>query len=191
MHLIVGLGNPGRQYEVTRHNAGFMLIGRLAEKHGAAFQRSRTCLWAESRVAGHDVVLAMPQTFMNLSGEAVAELKGVLSVPVESIIVAHDDCDLPFGRLRLRKGGGSGGHRGIDSVIQLLGSRDFPRVRLGIGRPALPSTEDTASYVLRPFSVEEAHGLDKLLDRGADSVEAIVADGIDSAMNRFNSFEPA
>ncbi|MFQ5736602.1 MAG: aminoacyl-tRNA hydrolase [Thermodesulfobacteriota bacterium] len=192
MFLIVGLGNPGPRYEITRHNAGFMLVDRLAGAGGTPrFKRSRTSLWTEATVAGKEAVLAKPQTFMNLSGEAVAELKEVLQVPVESIIVAYDDCDLPFGRLRLRKNGGSGGHRGIDSIIQSLGSRDFLRVRLGIGRPSPPASGDTVSYVLASFSEQEAHGLDRMLERGAASVEAIVAEGIDAAMNKFNSNDRA
>ncbi len=191
MLLIVGLGNPGTGYEKTRHNAGFMLVDRLAEARGARFSRARASFWAKAVVAGKEAVLAKPQTFMNLSGEAVAELREEFSVPVESIIVAHDDCDLPFGRLRLRKNGGSGGHRGIDSIIQCLGSRDFQRVRLGVGRPSPLSSEDTASYVLAPFSPDEAHGADEMLKRGVASIESIVAEGIDAAMNRFNSLERA
>lgn len=186
MLLIAGLGNPGKGYENTRHNAGFMLIDRLASVCGARFSRSRTSFWAKARVAGLEALLVKPQTFMNLSGEAVFELKETFSVEVESIVVAHDDCDLPFGRLRLKKNGGSGGHRGIDSVIHCLGSRDFRRVRLGIGRPAPTSSQDTVSYVLSPFGPDETHGLDEMLKRGVASIEVIAAEGIDAAMNRFN-----
>jgi len=185
--LIVGLGNPGASYEATRHNAGFMLIDKMAGTRFGRFTRTGTSLWTKGPVAGKEAILAKPQTFMNLSGEAVAELREAFDVDVSDITVAYDDLDLPFGRIRLKCGGGSGGHRGIDSIIQCLGTRDFQRLRLGIGRPSPPSSEDTVSYVLSPFSPDQSHGLVKMLDAGANSLETLAAEGIGVAMNRFNS----
>lgn len=187
MLLIVGLGNPGAEYEATRHNAGFMLIDRMAGARSCRFKRAGRALWTKAVISGREAVLAKPQTFMNLSGEAVAELKDAFGVDICDLTVAYDDLDLPLGRIRLRRGGGSGGHRGIESIIQCLGSRDFQRLRLGIGRPSPPSSEDTVSYVLSPFSPDQSHGLGKMLDAGEQSIEAIAAEGIGAAMNRFNS----
>lgn len=187
MLLIVGLGNPGARYEATRHNAGFMLVDRMAEGRTVRFTRTGTSLWTKVPVAGREAVLAKPQTFMNLSGEAVAELREAFDVDVGDITVAYDDLDLPFGRIRLKRGGGSGGHKGIDSIIQCLGSREFQRLRLGIGRPSPPSSEDTVSYVLSPFDPGQSHALARMLDAGASSIETIAAEGIGVAMNRFNS----
>lgn len=186
MFLIVGLGNPGPAYEVTRHNAGFLLLDRLAEKCSIDLERSQTAHWGRGRVFGKDSVLLKPQTYMNLSGRAVAEFKKAFSVETDSIIVAYDDCDLPLGRLRIRKDGGSGGHRGINSIIEHLGGNGFPRIRLGVGRPSVGSLVD---YVLSPFAEEETEGLDGMLDRGVSSIEAILSRGLDHAMNSFNSFK--
>lgn len=183
MLLIVGLGNPGREYERTRHNAGFMLVDLLAAQAGIKFEKKGKGLWGKGRYAGEDVVLLKPQTFMNLSGEAVSEVRAFYKIPAASMIVAYDDCDLPLGRLRVRKDGGSGGHRGVNSIISSLGSRDFPRIRLGVGRPP---HNDTAGYVLSPFAKEELVALDEMLHRAAESVELLITGGIDQAMNKFN-----
>jgi len=185
--LIVGLGNPGARYEATRHNAGFMLIDRMAGARPHRFTRTGSSLWTKSTVAGRAAVLAKPQTFMNLSGEAVIELIEAFGVDAGDMTVAYDDLDLPFGRIRLKRGGGSGGHRGIESIIQCLGTREFNRLRLGIGRPSPPSSEDTVSYVLSPFSPDQSHGLARMLEAGASSMETLAAEGIDAAMNRHNS----
>lgn len=184
MFLIAGLGNPGSEYEDTRHNAGFMLVDRLSEACGIKFKRSGKALCAEGLLAGKDVLLVKPQTFMNLSGEALAGLSLRHRVGAESIVVAYDECDLPLGRIRIRKGGGSGGHKGVGSIITVLGSADFQRVRLGIGRPPFG---DVADYVLSPFEPQEAEPLALMLKRGADAVETIITRGIDCAMNSFNS----
>lgn len=184
MFLIAGLGNPGSEYEDTRHNVGFMLIDRLSEACGVKFKRSGKAIYAEGLLAGEDVVLLKPQTFMNLSGEALAGFSLRYRVGVESIVVVYDDCDLPLGRIRIRKGGGSGGHRGINSIITILGNAEFTRVRLGIGRPPFG---DVADYVLSPFEPEEAEARLLMLKRGADAVETIITRGIDCAMNSFNS----
>lgn len=184
MLLIVGLGNPGPAYEVTRHNVGFMLVDRLSDSCAITFERGFRALWGRGRVFARDAVLIKPQTYMNLSGRAVAEFIDAFSVDIGSIIVAYDDCDLPLGRIRIRKDGGSGGHRGINSIIEHTGSNDFPRIRLGIGRPL---DGNIADYVLTPFSEGETGTLDDMLTRGVASIEALVSRGIDYAMNSFNS----
>lgn len=184
MLLIVGLGNPGKEYERTRHNAGFMLVDLLAGEAGIKFDKKGKGLWGKGSFAGEEVVLLKPQTFMNLSGEAVSEASAFYKIPATSMIVAYDDCDLPLGRLRVRKDGGSGGHRGVNSIIASAGSRDFPRVRLGVGRPP---HGDTANYVLSPFAKEEMSALDEMLRRAIESLEVIITGGIDQAMNKFNS----
>ncbi len=184
MLLIVGLGNPGREYERTRHNAGFMLVDLLANDAGIKLDKKGKGVWGKGRIAGQEVVLLKPQTFMNLSGEAVQEVRAFYKVQTGSMIVAYDDCDLPLGKLRIRKDGGSGGHRGVNSIITALGSKDFPRIRLGVGRPP---HGDTANYVLSPFTKDEQPALDEMLCRGKESVDVFITGGIDQAMNMFNS----
>lgn len=183
MFLIVGLGNPGGRYARTRHNIGFMLADRLAEASGVRFSASGESLWAKGKVAGHDVVFLKPQTFMNLSGGPVRVFAESFSVAEWSIITAYDDIDLSTGRIRVKRGGGSGGHRGVASVIERLGGREFIRIRLGVGRPV---HGDVADYVLSPFSQDETSCVDEMLERGVRAVETIVAEGLDAAMNRFN-----
>jgi PTH1 family peptidyl-tRNA hydrolase len=182
--LIVGLGNPGREYERTRHNAGFMLVDLLARKAGIKLDKKGKGVWGKGRIADCEVVLLKPQTFMNLSGEAVSEVRAFYKIPSGSMIVAYDDCDLPLGKLRIRKDGGSGGHKGVNSIIATLGSREFPRIRLGVGRPP---HGDTAGYVLSPFAKDEQPALEEMLCRGKESVEVLITGGIDQAMNTFNS----
>ncbi len=184
MLLIVGLGNPGRDYEGTRHNAGFMLLDRIASRHKIRFSRAARALSGRGALAGQEAVLLKPQSFMNLSGQAVREAAEAFSIEPATIIVAYDDCDLPLGKIRLRRGGGSGGHKGVASVIERIGTREFKRVRLGVGRPP---DGDTVEYVLSPFGAGDKEALESMLDRGAEAVEALIAEGIDSAMNRFNA----
>lgn len=205
MRFIVGLGNPGSRYEKTRHNVGFMLIDRIARVYGIRCdRRGMRAAWGKGAIEGEDVILIKPQTFMNLSGESVLEFRTAFpEVELNSIIVAFDDCDLPLGRLRIRKSGSSGGHRGIASIIRCLGNPDFPRIRLGVGRPegagaggtgggggsirtAGDAEEGLVDYVLSPFSVDELHTVDDMLTRAAASVEAIIREGIEAAMNRYN-----
>jgi PTH1 family peptidyl-tRNA hydrolase len=188
LHLIVGLGNPGRNYARTRHNVGFMLTDLLAE-------RWRAGNWAErkkfkSRVArverdGRQVILAQPQTFMNASGEAVGAMMQFYRVPAGRLVVAVDDADLPLGELRLRASGSSGGHHGLENIEQHLGSRDYARLRIGIGRTADGRREITG-HVLAPFSGAEADLLDRVLRAAAGQVERWLDAGIEQAMNEFN-----
>lgn len=184
MFLIVGLGNPGAEYEETRHNVGFMLVDRAALSYGIRFKRSGKAFSGRGSIKGVEAALLKPITYMNLCGEAVRAFVEANALTAESIIAVYDDCDLPLGRVRLRKNGGSGGHRGVESMARHLGTKDFKRLRLGIGRR---EGVDTAEYVLSPFAPDEQGALDEMLSKAIASLEVIVSEGIDSAMNRFNS----
>lgn len=183
--LVVGLGNPGPRYAATRHNVGFLVVGLLAERIGGRFKahRSRADV-VEGRLAGVRVVLVAPRSFMNESGGPVASVASFYKVPVESIIVVHDELDLPFGTLRLKRGGGDGGHNGLRSTTASLGSKEYLRVRFGIGRP--PGRQDPADYVLREFTAAERKDLGFHVDRAADAVQALVSDGLEAAQNAYN-----
>lgn len=184
-HIIVGLGNPGRQFAGTRHNFGFDLIDRLAVRLDAQGLRLHSqALVTTTQHQGQRILLAKPQTYMNLSGKSVQALARFYKVPLESILVAHDDLDLPFGALRLRPGGGPGGQKGVKSTIEMLGSEGFARLRLGIGRP--PGRMDPADFVLQEFSRAEREEMGSVLDRAVDAVLAFVSEGLQAAMNRFN-----
>lgn len=184
--LVVGLGNPGPRYAGTRHNAGFMVVELLATRMGGRFKAHKgRCDVVEGRLAGKPVVLVKPKAYMNESGGPVASISRFYKVPVARIIVVHDDLDLPYGTVRLKRGGGDGGHNGLRSTTHALGSREFARVRFGIGRP--PGRQDPADYVLREFSAAERKELPYLIDRAADAVEALLAQGLDAAQNVFHS----
>lgn len=183
--LIVGLGNPGEEYRNTRHNAGFMVVSRLAAELGAGRWRVRCrSLVAEVFSGGGKVVLARPQTFMNRSGEAVAPLLRWYGLEPSGLLVVCDDLDLPLGQIRLRKKGGDGGHRGLRSVIAVLGSGEFARLRVGIGRPG--PEEDVAEWVLERFSAEEAPLVEDSLARAVQALRVVLEEGIEAAMNSFN-----
>jgi PTH1 family peptidyl-tRNA hydrolase len=186
--LVVGLGNPGPAYRGNRHNVGFMVLGVLAERVGGRFSKHKARADViEGRLGpppAPRVVLAEPRSYMNESGGPVAGLCGFYKIPVERLVVVHDELDLPYGSLRLKRGGGDNGHNGLRSVTRSLGSREYLRVRFGIGRP--PGRMDPADYVLRDFSAAERKDLDYNLDRAADAVETLVRDGLESAQNRYN-----
>jgi peptidyl-tRNA hydrolase, PTH1 family len=183
--LIVGLGNPGTRYAATRHNIGFAVVELLALRLGARFKGHRSrCEIVETRFGGSPVVLAKPMSYMNESGGPVNAAARFFKVPVSRIVVAHDDLDLEFGSLRLKRGGGEGGHNGLRSTTSALGSVDYGRVRFGIGRP--PGRQDPADYVLREFSSTERRELAFLIDRAADATEALVRDGLEAAQNAYN-----
>ncbi|KWX05164.1 aminoacyl-tRNA hydrolase [Carbonactinospora thermoautotrophica] len=184
--LVVGLGNPGPEYARNRHNAGYMVVELLAERMGGRFKAHRArAEVVEGRLAGQRVVLAKPRSYMNESGGPVKGLSDFFKVPVERIIVVHDELDIPFGALRLKQGGGDNGHNGLKSVTRSLGSREYHRVRFGIGRP--PGRMDAATYVLRDFSPAERKELPLLVERAADAVEAIIAYGLERAQNQYNA----
>jgi peptidyl-tRNA hydrolase, PTH1 family len=187
-YLVVGLGNPGPAYRGNRHNAGFLVLDVLAGRVGARFKahKGRADV-VEGRLGpppAPRVVLAKPKSYMNLSGGPVASLRDFFKAPVERIVVVHDELDLPYGSLRLKRGGGDNGHNGLRSITQSLGSREYLRVRFGIGRP--PGRMDPADYVLRDFTAAERKELDLDVDRAADAVEALVRDGLESAQNGYN-----
>jgi len=184
--LIVGLGNPGPRYAATRHNAGFFVLDELADRIGAGFKAHKGIAdLAEGRLAGRPVLLAKPRSYMNLSGGPIAQVSRFFKIELPQLVVVHDELDLPYGVIRLKRGGGEGGHNGLKSLSGSLGSRDYARVRFGIGRP--PGRQDPADYVLREFSAEERKDIGYLIDRAADAAEAIVTDGLEAAQNTFHS----
>lgn len=183
-YLIVGLGNPGRGHLYNRHNVGFMALDRLASRHGIDLKRVQNkAIVGSGRIAGRPVILAKPQTFMNLSGEAVGPLVNYYRVPIGNLLVIYDELDIPFGVIRLREKGGAGGHNGMRSIIHHFGN-DFARMRLGIGRP--PGRMDAAAYVLQDFGRDELPLVSEMLSTAAEAVESFVCDGIDLTMSRFN-----
>jgi len=187
--IVVGLGNPGPEYAGTRHNAGHMVIAALAERMSARFKAHRTRSdIAEGRLAGQAVTLARPRSYMNLSGGPVAALAAFYKLPADRIIVVHDELDIPFGVIRLKLGGGDNGHNGLRSITAALSTRDYYRVRFGIGRP--PGRMDPAAYVLKDFSAPERKDLPLEIDRAADAVEALVTTGLTAAQNQFH-LDPA
>lgn len=184
-YLLVGLGNPGRVYARNRHNVGFMVIDALARQLNLGTPRLQMkALVSSGSLDGHKVILAKPQTYMNLSGEAVGSLVRYYKIPFAHLLVIHDDLDLPFGVIRLRPGGGAGGHKGLLSIMDRLGTQNFPRLRFGIGRP--PGKMDPADYVLQDFGVNEQPILELLIDRAVQAIHVFVTEGLDAAMNRFN-----
>ncbi|MEV0461496.1 aminoacyl-tRNA hydrolase [Nocardia tengchongensis] len=184
--LVIGLGNPGSEYERTRHNVGFMVADLLAERVGGRFtvhKKSGADL-LEARLDGRKVLLAKPRTYMNLSGRPVAALANFFSVPATEVIVVHDELDLPFGQIRLKRGGGEGGHNGLRSISQALTTKDYLRVRFGIGRP--PGRQDPADYVLKPFSAPERKEVPVIVEQTADAVELLLRVGLETAQNQLH-----
>ena len=185
MYVIAGLGNPGKQYEKTRHNMGFMVVDAFAAAHGIDVRRIKhKALVGEGRIAGEKVLIVKPQTYMNLSGESLREVMNYYDVPMENLIVVYDDMDLETGTLRIRKKGSSGSHNGMKSVIYQLQSDEFPRVRVGIGSA---SGDEWKDYVTGQVTEKEAKILTETIRNAADALECIITDGIDIAMNRYNT----
>lgn len=184
-YLLVGLGNPGREYQTNRHNYGFMLIDRIAVRLNARGLKVQSkAIVTSATYEDRKLILAKPQTYMNLSGQSIQGLAHFYKLPLENMLVAYDDLDLPFGIIRLRPGGGPGGQKGVASTIEKLGTKDFARLRLGIGRP--PGSMDPAAYVLQNFSRDELKLASEILDRAADAALEFVMNGLDKAMNKFN-----
>lgn len=183
MKLIVGLGNPGIRYRLSRHNAGFLIVDWFAHQQEIPIQQTLfDAHIGKGKMDGEPVILAKPQTFMNLSGIAVRKLADYFRIDTEDVIVAHDDLDLPFGSVRLKAGGGHGGHKGLVSLIDHLGEQDFIRIRLGIGKPARKSMVE--GYVLEPFSPEEMDSLPPLIAEAADAATEILRFGVQKAMEK-------
>ena len=188
--LLIGLGNPGREYRDSRHNIGFMLIDRIAVRLDARGMKVQSkAIVTTATYEDRKLILAKPQTYMNLSGQSVQGLIHFYKLPLANVLMAHDDLDIPFGTIRLRPGGGPGGQRGMASTIEQLGTKDFPRLRIGIGRP--PGRMEPAAYVLQDFSRDELKFLSEILDRAAAAALEFVVSGLDQAMNKYNgSVEP-
>jgi PTH1 family peptidyl-tRNA hydrolase len=185
VYLVVGLGNPGREYRNTRHNMGFLALDHLAAHWSiTALKVQGKAIISTAQYAGNKVILAKPQTYMNLSGQAVSALMNFYKVPLEHLLVIHDDVDIPFGTIRIRPGGGFGGQKGVGSIIEKLGTQEFARMRLGVGRP--PGQMDTANYVLQSFSKEDEEFLQSVFAKSDEAVETFIAEGLNTAMNRFN-----
>lgn len=185
MYIIAGLGNPGRQYDHTRHNVGFDVIDILADRMGIHVEEKKLKgLWGKGMLAGEKVILLKPQTFMNLSGESIRAAADFYKVPADQILVIHDDIDLEPGQLRIRGKGSAGGHNGLKNIIAHLGTQEFPRIKVGVG--AKPRGMDLADYVLGHFSKEESVQMEQAFSDAADAAELFLAEGIEKAMNRFN-----
>lgn len=186
MKIIAGLGNPGPEYSRTRHNIGFMAAERFATENGIALKkRGHQALFGVGTCAGQEVAVLLPQTFMNRSGASVASASKAFNVGLSELIILHDDIDLPFGVLRIKTGGGHGGHNGLRHICSVLGSGDFIRVRMGVGRPS--EGGDVAQYVLRPFSTVEKQRLDSVLANTVMALETLLKKGVQEAMNAFNN----
>jgi peptidyl-tRNA hydrolase, PTH1 family len=184
--IIVGLGNPGLKYRSNRHNVGFMLLDKLADHFGVQFSRMEMkALVAKASINNQRLILAKPHTYMNLSGQAVGSLVRYYQTPLTRLLVAYDDVDLPFGTLRLRPGGGSAGQKGMASIIERLGQQDFPRIRIGIGRP--PGRMEAADYVLQDFTADEKQFIQITLKNAIEAVLLFITEDLNSAMNRFNT----
>ena len=186
--LVVGLGNPGKEYAGNRHNVGFMVADLLASRVGAKFGRSKRAHAevAEGRLGfgGPKLILVKPLTYMNLSGAPVVQLAQFFKVPVDNVVAVHDELDVPYGQVRVKRGGGEGGHNGLRSMSKSLGTKEYARVRFGIGRP--PGRQDPADYVLSDFGGAERKELEFLVDRAADVVEAVVLEGVEWAQNKYH-----
>jgi PTH1 family peptidyl-tRNA hydrolase len=185
VRIVVGLGNPGKKYAFTRHNLGFMVADQLASIHGLSFsqEKFRSAL-AHGVVAGEDAIIAKPQTFMNLCGEAVGPMVRFYKLPLTNLLIVYDDADIPFGKVRLRPSGGSGGHKGLNSIMEHLGTDEFPRLRIGIQQPDLP--DDLSGYVLSEFRPEEKAELKGIIHTACLAVETAISQSLEEAMNRFN-----
>lgn len=184
-YLLIGLGNPGREYRDTRHNVGFMLIDRLAVRLDARGMKVQSkAIVTTALYQDRKLILAKPQTYMNLSGPSVQGLLNFYKIPMENMMLAHDDLDIPFGTIRIRPKGGPGGQGGMASTITQLGTKDFPRLRIGIGRP--PGRMDPAAFVLQEFSREEIKTLSEVIDRAANAALEFVLNGLNMAMNKYN-----
>ena len=193
MKLIVGLGNPGREYANNRHNVGFMCLKHFAKTQGIRFDKKQgQARIGIGKVAGNEVVIARPQTYMNQSGQSVKRLVKRFNINLDDLLVIHDDLDLPLGKIRIRQGGSSGGHKGIDSIIADLGSQDFIHIRVGIGRPTVfegntqTREAEIIAYVLSDFTPEEKQAITRVIPRVSDAIYCLLTEGLTAAMNKYN-----
>ncbi|MEE2836516.1 MAG: aminoacyl-tRNA hydrolase [Myxococcota bacterium] len=189
MWLVVGLGNPGAKYAQTRHNIGFMVVDRLAERAGGKLGTKKfSAQFGRESIAGRSVVLSKPQTFMNNSGDSVQPMAAFFKVPSARVLIIHDELDLSFGLVRIKQSGGHAGHNGLRSISSRWGGGDYPRVRIGIGRPS--SGGDVTGHVLGRFSADEDRDVQAVVERACDAVEAVLRDGVVAAMNTVNAAGP-
>ena len=192
MKLIVGLGNPGREHANNRHNLGFMCLKHFARTQGIRFDKKQgLARIGAGKAAGSEVILARPQTYMNSSGQSVSLLVKKFNLALDDLLVIHDDLDLPLGKIRIRHGGSSGGHKGIDSIITSLGSQDFSRIRVGIGRPLIEGTTeiseaDIIAYVLSDFTPDEKQTITQVIPRVSEAILCLLTEGLAAAMNKYN-----
>ncbi len=187
MYLIAGLGNPEKKYEKTRHNIGFSVVSALCDKYSVSMKATKhKAKCAECKIGAHKVIVAQPQTYMNLSGEAISAIASFYKIPLEKIIVVYDDISLPLGKIRIRPKGSAGGHNGIKSIISCLSSEVFGRIKIGVGSPSDPDY-DLADFVLGKFSKEEQKSLCVTIDKTIEAIECIVKEDIDKAMNLYNN----
>jgi len=185
-YLVAGLGNPGIHYRHNRHNIGFMVIDALADQLGIKMKRVKSkAVISEGKIGEKSLILVKPQTYMNLSGKSIGPLVHFFKVPLQNVIIVHDDLDIPLGTLRIRPKGGTGGQQGMRSILTTLGSNDIPRLRIGIGRP--PGRMDPADYVLHDFDPDQIADLKDVLERATKALVTFIIDGLDKAMNNFNS----
>lgn len=188
--MIVGLGNPGREYDKTRHNIGFEVVDDLADRHNINLNKGKfNSLYGEGRIGSEKVFLVKPTTYMNNSGEAVRALADFYKIPVENILVVFDDIDIPFATIRIKKNGSGGTHNGMKSIVNHLGSKDFPRLKFGVG--SKKPGQDLANFVLSRFSKEEAVSVDRAIKLASEAIESLIREGIDAAMNKFNKLDRA
>jgi PTH1 family peptidyl-tRNA hydrolase len=187
MKLIVGLGNPGRVYANNRHNIGFICINHFARTHSIKFDRKQgRARIGMGKIAGNEVVLAKPQTYVNLSGKSVSQLVQRFNISLDDLIIIHDDLDLPLGKIRLSYGSSSGGHKGIDSLINYLGNQDFTRIRIGVGRPAEASEDEIIAYVLSDFTPEQKQAIVPVIPKVSEAILCLLTEGLTPAMNKYN-----
>ena len=185
MDLIIGLGNPEKEYSRTRHNMGFDTINQLARQNGIEVTKKKfESLYGMGWIKGEKVILVKPQTYMNLSGQAVKQFMDFYKIKKENLFIIYDDMDIEPGKIKIRKQGGAGGHNGMKSILQNLGNKEFPRIRIGIGRPTIES--DNINYVIGQIPMEEREILKKGINRAVEAIEEMVQHGVDSAMNKFN-----
>lgn len=186
--MIVGLGNPGLQYEFTRHNIGFRIIDNLAREIETEFKKAKSydSLISRGKINNHNLILVKPQTYMNLSGKSVSKIVSYYRISFQDLLIVYDDLNLELGQIRIRKRGSAGGHKGVESIIQYLNSEDIPRLRIGIGKPSINSNFDYASYVLSNFNNNEKDKISEVIQLSTEAIKTVIEDGLEKAMRKYN-----
>ena len=186
--MVVGLGNPSSQYEFTRHNIGFRIIDNLAREIETEFKKAKSydSLISRGKINNHNLILVKPQTYMNLSGKSVSKIVSYYRISLQDLLIVYDDLNLELGQIRVRKRGSTGGHKGVESIIQYLNSEDIPRLRIGIGKPSINSNFDYASYVLSNFNNNEKDKISEIIQLSTEAIKAVIEDGLEKAMRKYN-----